>query len=83
MGKPMITKRISCEYCGKGHDVTLQKGRGAQGRKAYCSDDCYAKDKGGTVVVLKNDVDLLKGVKGDYENRSDLFNKVNNHNKVA
>jgi hypothetical protein len=68
---------FTCPCCKATKSISPHGYTRGQEYAPYCSESCLTKK------TMSNDVDVLKNNKSDYSNRSDIYNKVNKHNKIA
>lgn len=81
MSKSKFTKAeretFTCPCCGTTKSISPHGYTKGQEYAPYCSDTCL------TNKTKANDIAVLQGTTTDYTKRSDIYNKVNKHNKLA
>lgn len=81
MSKNKFTKAeretFTCPCCKTVKSVSPHGYSRAQDYAPYCSEECLNNK------TMNNDIAVLNSNKSDYNNRSDIYNKVNKHNKLA
>ena len=76
-------KDYCCLFCGRDYKRDPSHTYGYSATK-FCGDLCHVKfhnEMGRN--IFDNDIALLKRSKKSYSDRSDLYNKVNKHNKIV